>query len=477
MATQALKNAFKLHNIRDVRTPDFAAKVDGSAASAGLQSCITDAASNGDMVWVPDGTYTLDAGITQPANVTVELGRAKLDASGISAGTVWTISAGGDATLTREVLRGGSIDGVAVPANGNYNAALDGLNFQTSNIVARGLTVRGCGNAFIFDSNAYVITIRDCVAYYNQQGWNADANGKTNMGAALRADNCVFAHNDYDIYNYLCESTFTNCAFDTPQKGIVKDNITASGGANNGELVWQDCRTEGGGNAAYAYIKNSGLMVLRDHKFFVASAYTYLFDNSGQITIQGGLSRIVGDTYTSRNTGAGTITINGVRTVDLNGQNFRLSAAESQIYNSDAEDTTTGGWVVTTGAAGNFTNINTDAYLGVRCFNAVSGGAAFTVETWAIQIPAGAKKLLLNAYFKNNNATSVFPTLRYYNEAGTQIVSEFQTIAAATTTWTRKRFGDANVVPKGAAYAKLTLTMGLAETSYVRIDDLYVNFW
>lgn len=465
---------------RFVWVEQFGASPSASAAtnSTAIAAAITAAVANKRNVrFAQSGTYSIASAVSQPASVEVDLCGATIDANAIASGTIWTITAGGDGVRTKVPLKNGTLLGVSSPGDGVYNSSLNGINFQTSSLEPENVIVKGCGSAYHFDSNAYLITLFGCAAYYNVRAWDADASGKTNMGSSLNAVDCLLAHNDYDIYNNLCESTFTRCAFDTPQKGVVEDNITASGGVNNSELVWQDCRTEGGGSASYAYITNSGLMVLRDHKFIAASAYTYLFDNSGQITIQGGLSRIVGDTYTSRNTGSGTITINGIRTSDLNGQNFRLSADESQIYNSDAEDTTTDGWVVTTGSSSNFTNIGTDGYQGSRCFNAVSGGAAFALETWGIPIPPGTKKLLLNAYFKNDNSTTVYPTLAYYNEADTQILTEYQSLAASTSTWTRLRFGDANVVPKGAAYAKLTLSMGLAETSYVRIDDLYVNFW
>lgn len=469
--SKALKNKVKLNDVVSVK--DFGAVGDGvTDDTTAIQSAINAAAATGTIVIFFSGTFVITSGINQPANTVVDLGNAIINASAVSTGAAWNISAGGEIRRIREVLIGGIFKGVASPAAGVYSATTDGIKFQTSQIAVQGVCVQGFKNAFEFDSNSYVIRLENSSAWYNKRGMNCDQQDKSNMGADLIADKCLFAHNDFGVYNRLCEVKLVQCAIDSMQVGVVEENITASGGSNNGQMLFEGCRFENGGSISFPWFKNSGYMVLRDPMFFEPATFSYLFDNSGVIDIEGGLSRLQSANYTSRNTGLGTISVYGLRPQDFNGECARLSVSESGIYNSNFELGTTAGWVVTTGSAANMT-ANADAHLGAYSLQFVSGGTSFAAESWPIPIRTGTKQALLNVYCKNLNATAVYPTLKFYTSSGIEISTQFEIIPANTTTWTRVRF--TGFVPSSTAYAKLTLTLGIAETSAVRFDNLYIN--
>lgn len=462
----------------DVNPRWFGAKADGTTNdSTALNLAISTSAALGlsGKVCLYCGTWKLNSAIAHNSKVEVDAHGALLDFSSCTDFAAWNINSGKEIRQIKDVLHGGVLKGVASPADGVYSATTVGIQFNTSQVSISNVAVLGFGAGYYFGTNAYVITLNDCVGWYNRRGWDADQTAKSNMGADLKAYNCLFAHNDYDVYNVLCESTFFSCALDNAQKGYVEENITSSGGANNGYLSFQSCRLEAGGDAAVPWIKNSGYLIMKEPKLYEPSTYTYLFDNSGQIDIQGGLARVgVDGAYSSRNTGSGRISIFGLRPVDFNGECFRLTAAESGVINSDFETGTTAGWAVTTGSGANMTCVTTAPRTGTYCLQLVSGGAALVAESKPIPIRPDCRQALTNVYCKNLNPTDVAPELAFYAFDGTKLSGETETLPGNTTDWTRIRFVGA--VPRGTAYAKLIFSLASGQTAAVRLDDIYCNF-
>ena len=458
-----------------VSVKDFGAVGDGTTDdSTAIQNAINYINNNGGgSLYFPFAKYKINSAITHYASVCINLENSTLDFSSCTATNAWKITSG-NGTQLKCCLFNGTLIGVATPTfEGPYNTTTNGINFSTGQLSIQNVTVQAFLNGFYFDSNAYAITLNTCLAYFNNLGWNADQTGKTNMGAQLLAIGCGFAHEDYDIVNNLCESTFYGCYFDSIHLSYVKTNITASGGTNNGFLKFQDCRFEAGGNASYPWFNNAGYLIMRDTKFIDPGTYNYLFDNNaGFIVLDRGLSRIAG---TSRNTNSGKINLFGIKQADFNAACFQTTVTESNIYNSDFELGTTAGWTVTAGSAGNLT-VSTDAHTGTYSLQFLaSGGVSATANSYGIPIPTGAKQMLTNMYYKNLNTTNTsYYNLLYYSSTGEQIGGDTVALPPNTTTWTFARW--TGYIPTGTAYAKIQMNLASTETAAVRIDDLYASF-
>jgi hypothetical protein len=420
-------------------------------------------------------TFKMLSGITHNNAVNVDLGGSVLDYTAAT-GNAWTIVAGKQIRQITTPLKNVWIKGDATLSDGNYNTSLNGLVFNAPQQQVENVLVTGCNKAFEFISNAYVINLKGCAAWYNVISWNANQDGNTNMGAALSASDCLFAHNDRDIFNKLCESQFFNCAFDQIQEQFVEDNINSAGGVFNSQLLFDACRFEAGGDVTKSLFVNNGRMIFRDCQFFEPLVFSYFFTNAGNIEISGGFTRIESEFYNSLNTG--TITIDGFKPIDTDGPGWRFSAKESGVFNGDIETGTIAGFAMTTGNAGDVTaSTAITPHSGTYSLRATGSATPNVLQSYAIKVNGAAKYFLLTVYMQNRNAVTVNPTIKFFDVLGNELSSSAEILGANVTTWTLVKFS--GEVPNSAAYARfyLDLNSSFGATNFVYMDDFYVNQW
>lgn len=448
--------------------------------SSQIQGALTNC--TGRRLIFPGVKYKINTGLSQPATTCVDLGKAIFDCSGITGtGYAWTIAAAGDIAMMREIMHGGTFLGVATPGNGVYSATLNGLSFQTSQIRVSNIDFRGFQHGYDFGSGAYVVTMDHCAGWYNKIAVFSDQTLHTTMGAALFANNCVFPHNDWCLYNRLCEWTFRNCSFDQMQQGVVQANCNSAGGAFNSQVVFDTCRFEAGGVAAQSWFTNDisgnqGVMVFRDCIWFepfnfVPGSGGYLFNNNGIINIQGGMSRDGTLLYNSQNTG--TFTAKGIKQSAFYTGCVRFVASTSGIYNSDFELGTTANWSAVVGSLANMTIVSATPHQGTKNANFLSAGAAAEYAV-PIQLQQGSSYLVVDFYYKNANASNG-AYVKFYDQLGAVIGTQLSITMTTQASWTIAVMK--GTIPAGAAYAKFGFTMANTDAGAVQLDDLYTNQW
>lgn len=440
-----------------------------------IQAAIDDAVLQSKDLVSQKHTFKMLSGITHNNAVNVDLGGSVLDYTAAT-GSAWTITAGKEIRHITTTLKNVWIKGDATLSAGNYNPTLDGLVFNSPQQQVENVLVTGCIKAFEFLSNSYAINLQGCAAWYNALAWNANQDGKTNMGAALSASDCLFAHNNRDVFNKLCESQFFNCAFDQIQEQFVEDNINSAGGVFNSQLLFEACRFEAGGDATKSLFVNNGRMVFRDCQFFEPLTFSYFFTNGGNIEIDGGFTRIESEFYNSINNG--TISISGFKPIDTNGPGWKFSAKESGVFNGDIAFGTPVGFTVTTGNSADLQATTAiTPHSGTYSLRMTGSATPNIMQSHAIKVVGSAKYFILNVYMQNRNAVNVAPALKFFDAIGNELSSTSSILSANTTTWTLKTF--AVEIPNSASYARfyLDLNSSFSQTDWVYMDDFYVNQW
>jgi hypothetical protein len=296
----------------------------------------------------------------------------------------------------------------------------------------------------------------------------------SNMGAQLTAVGCGFAHEEYSVFNKLCEPTFIGCYFDSVLKGYILDDVTSGGGLTVSQLEFQNCRFEAGGNASYPLFKNSGRMSFKDCQITGTFAYQYFFENSGDIYIDGGFTRQEMDLYSSVNTATASISILSFAPVSTSSSGWRFTPKESGVFNGDIETGTTAGFVQVAGTSLAASTAITP-HEGTYSLRMQGGTPTNVMESYPIKIKGDSKQFLLNVYFQNRSAVTVSPTVKFYDAVGNELSSTSESLSGSVSTWTRKRFF-ANL-PNSTSYAKFYLSLDATVTNYVYMDDFYVNQW
>lgn len=472
-----------------VNAQDYGAVGNGTTDdSSAIQAAINYVESiGGGIVVLPTATYKVNSTINHYKSVKVDLQSSVIDCTSNAGTYAWVVkppvTSNGFAKYGMtfpEIMTGGIFIGVTTPADNTFNATLNCFDFQTSNYVLNNVCVEGFKRAINFDSNAFGVLFQNCSFSYNERAWYANQTGLTNMGAGLTATNTAFYHNNYDVYNNLCESLFINCSFDSTLKGVVEMNITSSAGTYNSQTRFECCRFENLGTTSPVApaFGNNGSMIFKDCLFYGPLNNTFFFTNNDLLTFEGGLIRYTSNTVGSNFylcDGTGTIQVKNVLTAEPYSLCSYLSPNSSNIFNSDFAIGTTDGWVVTTGSAGNLTLTGT-AHKGSYALQMVSGGSAFVAETWSIPIPVPAKTATFNCYYTNANAGQVYLYLKFFTVNDVNISNYDQAIIlnGGVGTYTLKT--STATIPQGAAYAKIVASLASGDTAAVRLDDLYINF-
>jgi hypothetical protein len=435
----------------------------------------------GGTLLFPTAIYKVNQEIVHDANVTVDLQQSLLDFSSCSDINAWRITQDSlhqgipNGVILKSCLMNGTLKGVTTPADGVFNATANGIRFEANQISISNITVLGFQVSWIFGVNAYAITLYSCLSYYSKFGWYADSSVFSNSGAQLLAIGCGFAHESYSVFNVLAESTFVGCYFDSFVEGCVFDNRTVSGGLTVSNLIFTNCRFEGGGNASFPLFKNSGRMLFDNPQFISPLTFQYFFDNSGEVVINGGFTRLENEFSTSRNTGDGCISIVGFQPVSESGPGWQFTPSESGVFNNNIETGTLAGFVQTSGTPGAL-QVTTaiTPHSGTYCLRMI-GGPPNTMQSYPIKIKADAKRFLLNMYMQNRSAGTFLVYVKFFDNDDNELGLIFNDITTTFTTWTRVRF--VGTVPNSAAYAKFELNLGLGILDYVYMDDFYVNHW
>lgn len=428
-------------------------------------------AAAGKRVELAGATYKIKSGLTVPADRTIVGGT--FDASELVSGAAVTVTAAGTGAIpSRKVLERVTIVLHDSPSDGVHSTTTDGVMFQTFNVSTDHLTIVGARNGVTYDSNSWSVTHYNPAFWYCGRAIFADADGLSNMGAGLRFHHPEIAHCDFAVYNRLCEVTMIDPSFDSAVKGYVEDNITGSGGFNNSEMVLVNPRFEAGGSVFHPWIKNSGLLTMRNPAFYGPATYSYLIDNAGTVSIAGGFSRIVGDAYTSRNTEGGVIGVAGIKLVEPAGSTLRLTRETSRVADGGFESGTAG-WTQTFGSVTiSRTTSSPTPYAGWGALMIKNGAGAGGVRSGAVSLTPGMSTVHVTV-MNRGEGTQRALAFEFYDAVGNVVEDSGWEYLAVGTAWTRLRHVQA--IPAGAAYMRMRIDMGGSETIY--LDEFYVSEW
>jgi hypothetical protein len=475
----AVNRAINLKLAESVSVKDFGAVGDGTTNDASaIQNAINFVATTGGSLYFPCATYKINSAISHPSNVLINLQNSTLDFSSCTVAYAWAMTSGGAYYSLQPALSNGTLKGVSSPASNVFSATTNGLDMQGSNISIYNVTVTGFKYGIVFESNSYGIKLFSSQLSCCGTAWYANATGKTNMGAGLQAIDTSFAHNNYCLYNNLCEASLINCSFDTIAYGVVQLNTNSVSATYNSTMIFQNCRFENIGQAGYdTFVNTYGIMVFRDPLFFDPFNGDHLFNcGGGSIQITGGLTRIpTGSTnfYLSTVSNSGVVDAYGFSSITPQTQCVYLANMDSGVYNGDFELGTTAGWSVTTGT-GTIAAVTTP-HSGTYAMKILNGGADIVVSSIKIPVPAVARYALLNCYYTNaNTAAYENCVINFYSPDGTLLLSHAEYFSPNTSTYTLLR--GFCVLPNGVSYAQIQISTAAVNSAAIIVDDFYLNF-